>query len=444
MINRALALVILCVLIGCGPARATIETETCKVTYTATSGLTAFPYTFKIFEDSDLVVMVRDADGDENTLTLTTDYTVTGAGDDSGGTVTFLTAPYTTYGSGSTVIIQSSIPYTQETDFLEGGRFSADTLEGVLDKNTRLIQQLKADTDRSLKLPLSSTADPNLPDPALNAGRLLRYNASGNGLEAIATLAAGYALDVTAYCDAYDLQVLHNHTYMPIGYLRRSKFTYTGTMTFTVGPGVYDIVGAAGGWRSVFWSSDLTITNTYTDDGWYYLYIDDSAAAVDAPRELEATDFVISATAPSWSNAKQGWYNGNDRCIFAYNVTSGVIRPFSHDGGEYVQHTISSSDRAPADLTAAVGVPVKLPAFSTRGKFTLSAEMDGARLVWIAGGGFLNYTDLGYGISGATVYFPLFDFYVSANQKLTIALADYSGTNNIALKTNGWYFPSGM
>ena len=62
----------------------------------------------------------------------------------------------------------------------------------------------------------------------------------------------------------------------------------------------------------------------------------------------------------------------------------------------------------------------------------------------IAGGGFLNYTNLGYGISGATVYFPLFDFYASADQKLTIALADYSGTNNIALKTNGWYFPSGM
>lgn len=32
----------------------------------------------------------------------------------------------------------------------------------------------------------------------------------------------------------------------------------------------------------------------------------------------------------------------------------------------------------------------------------------------------------------------------AAFDKLTIALADYSGTNNIALKTNGWYFPAGM
>ena len=418
------------------PIHATVtDTESPVKVYTS-GAVTAYPIPFDYIDDEDIEVKLYvPATGATVTQTINVDYTIVS------DTVTYSAAP----GSAYHVILKRVTPFTQEGSWVAGSAPPLSAWESAFDKITYLTQDLNERLGRSILQPESATyRNLTMPDPVYNAGRLLRFNASGNGLEAIATLAAGYALDVTAYCDAYDLQVLHNHTYMPIGYLRRSKFTYTGTMTFTIGPGVYDIVGAAGGWRSVFWSSDLTITNTYTDSGWYYLYIDDSAAAVDAPRELGATDFICSATAPSWSNAKQGWYNGDDRCIFAYNVRTSVIRPFCHDGGEYVQHTISSSDRASADLTAAVEVPVKLPAFSTRGKFTLSTEMDGARLVWIAGGGFLNYTNLGYGISGATVYFPLFDFYTSADQKLTIALADYTGTNNIALKTNGWYFPSGM
>ena len=221
-----LFLTMLCLLIGGNPAWATIDTETSKVTYTATAGLTAYPYTFKIFEDSDLAVIVRDSAGIEYTQTLTTDYTVSGVGIDTGGTVTFVTAPYTTYGSGATVVIQSAIPYTQRTDFLEGGRFSADTLEGVLDKNTRLVQQVKTGLDRALKFPVSSTVNPELPDPALHAGRLLRIDLDGHGVDTVAVAEAGVCPDFTAYCDPSDLMYLHRNAYQPIGYARRSKFTY--------------------------------------------------------------------------------------------------------------------------------------------------------------------------------------------------------------------------
>jgi hypothetical protein len=43
----------------------------------------------KFFADSDLVVIIRSSTGTETTKTLTTHYTVTGAGSASGGTVVF-------------------------------------------------------------------------------------------------------------------------------------------------------------------------------------------------------------------------------------------------------------------------------------------------------------------------------------------------------------------
>ena len=58
-----------------------------RVQYVATAAQTDFDYPFPIFADADLVV---DVDG--VTQALATDYTVTGEGDDAGGTVTFLVA----------------------------------------------------------------------------------------------------------------------------------------------------------------------------------------------------------------------------------------------------------------------------------------------------------------------------------------------------------------
>ena len=58
-----------------------VTTETYKITYSCNDSQTVFPYTFPIFEDADLeVILVTVADDTETTLVLTTDYTVSGAG----------------------------------------------------------------------------------------------------------------------------------------------------------------------------------------------------------------------------------------------------------------------------------------------------------------------------------------------------------------------------
>lgn len=159
----------------------TISSTTMKLQYDCDGATSTFNYTFKIFEDSDLKVIVTDSDGEETTLTLTTDYTVTGAGDDSGGTVVLEDAA-TDAPSGSTLTIIRDVPYTQETDYTEGDDFPAEAHEDALDKLLMQILQLKMMLSRSLLLNITSEYDDlTLPDP--EAGYYLRWNAGETGLE---------------------------------------------------------------------------------------------------------------------------------------------------------------------------------------------------------------------------------------------------------------------
>ena len=58
----------------------TVSTTSNKVSFSANGSTTVFAYNFKIFADADLTVIIRAADGTETTKTLTTHYTVSGAG----------------------------------------------------------------------------------------------------------------------------------------------------------------------------------------------------------------------------------------------------------------------------------------------------------------------------------------------------------------------------
>jgi len=165
----------------------TISTETFRVSYTSTGG-TIYPYTFRILETTDLKVYVN------GTLkTESTDYTVTGAGNPSGGNVVFVSAPT----AGSTVlIVRDGITMTQETDYIENDSFPADSTEDALDKLTMLLQKVWDYTRRSVKLAITSNlTDLELPSP--EASKLLAWNSLGTALTNVSlsttTLAVGGA-----------------------------------------------------------------------------------------------------------------------------------------------------------------------------------------------------------------------------------------------------------
>lgn len=115
----------------------TVSTEVDHNDYTGNGVTTSFPYTFRIFQKSDLMVQVADLNENITVLTLDTDYTVTGAGGYSGGAVV-LTSPLA---NGWQISISRDLPVTQETDLRNQGKFFAEVHEDAFDKLTMLIQQ---------------------------------------------------------------------------------------------------------------------------------------------------------------------------------------------------------------------------------------------------------------------------------------------------------------
>jgi hypothetical protein len=154
----------------------TITSETARNDYIGDGSTATYAYTFKAFQDADLKV-VKTITGVDSTLVLTTDYTVTGAGEDAGGTVV-LTAGNLTSGHG--LSIQRQVAFTQTRDIRNQGTFYADQVMAGLDKLTMLAQQLEARADRSLQVPDGEDSVAVLPGAASRASSLLGFDANGS------------------------------------------------------------------------------------------------------------------------------------------------------------------------------------------------------------------------------------------------------------------------
>ena len=133
----------------------TISSTTVKNSYSGNGSTTAFAYTFKIFANTDLQVIIRSSTGTETVKTLTTHYTVSGVGDASGGNVTFTSG--NTPASGETVVIRRAVPQTQAIDYIANDPFPAESHGEGLDRATMTTQQVQEELDRSLKLSRTNT-----------------------------------------------------------------------------------------------------------------------------------------------------------------------------------------------------------------------------------------------------------------------------------------------
>ena len=133
----------------------TVSTTIIKNSHNGNGSTTNFAYQFKILQDSDLTVIIRSSTGTETTKSLSTHYTVAGAGDASGGSITFTTG--NTPASGETVVIRRNVPQTQAIDYIANDPFPAETHEEGLDRATMVAQQVSEEADRSIKLSRTNT-----------------------------------------------------------------------------------------------------------------------------------------------------------------------------------------------------------------------------------------------------------------------------------------------
>ena len=152
-----------------------VNDVTPRVQYTASGSQTVFAYGFPIFVDSDLKVYIG------STLkTLTTHYTVSGAGTTAGGNVTLGTGA----SAGDIVTIYRDLPVSRTSDYQTGGDLLAETLNDDLDKVVMMAQQNERDlNNRTLRFGQFTTGIPlaEFTESATDrANKVLAFDASGD------------------------------------------------------------------------------------------------------------------------------------------------------------------------------------------------------------------------------------------------------------------------
>ena len=149
-----------------------INDVSARIQYTATSGQTVFTVPFEFFENSDLKVYQGDT-----LLTITTHYTVVGAGVTGGGTVTFVTGAT----AGDTISIVRDVPVKRVTDFPVSGPFNINALNEDLDRLTAISQQQETRDTRTFRLADFDTPTSlnTVPSKANRAGKVFAFDSNG-------------------------------------------------------------------------------------------------------------------------------------------------------------------------------------------------------------------------------------------------------------------------
>ena len=147
----------------------------------ATAGQTLFNYGFEIADEDDLVVAQNGT-----VLTILTHYTVSGVGNENGGSITLVTGA----ALNDAVAMYSDEAITRAADYTTAGDYFASTVNAEMDKVFRLLGDNAASVQRTLRL---ADADPQdassfvLPLKSARLGNLLRFNATTGLPEMVAS-----------------------------------------------------------------------------------------------------------------------------------------------------------------------------------------------------------------------------------------------------------------
>lgn len=152
------------------PTHIQIGDVTPRIQYTGDGTQTAFTYIFPIFEDADMQVYLDNAKQSSG-------YTVTGAGESSGGSVTFDVAPPVSV----TVTLARRIAIERVSDFQESGEFRSKVINDELDYLTASLQQVADDQSRSAQISVTDPSSPDVTLPSPESNTVLAWNGTATG-----------------------------------------------------------------------------------------------------------------------------------------------------------------------------------------------------------------------------------------------------------------------
>lgn len=277
-------------------------TVTTTATRTSTAGdgvVTAFSFPYKFFANDDLtVILVVDATNVETTQTITTEYTVTGAGLDAGGAVTMVTAPAV----GETLVITREEQFTQGLDLVENDPLPSDLVEQQFDTVTMLAQQLDTRVDRSVRLSEGDItgASTVLATPVADA--YIMWSSDGLSLTSNPTADTGQRLggDGTVLLPWYSFSANPNSGIYRIG-ANNVGFSMDGTKVLDIDTsGINGAIGqttaAAGAFTAITLTTDLAVAHggtgasTLTDGG---ILLGSGTGAITAMAALADGEMIV-------------------------------------------------------------------------------------------------------------------------------------------------------
>ena len=160
----------------------TVQTNTNVASFNGNGVTQIFPIAFKFNNDTDLVaLLVDDSTGAAIRLTLNSDYTVSGEGDEDGGLINVVVAPAT----GQRLFVSRVVDILQMTDLRNQGKFFAEVHEDALDLLTMIAQQHQSDIARTLRVAETDPEPERIPSVAQRAGKLLAFDLQGNPTTAL-------------------------------------------------------------------------------------------------------------------------------------------------------------------------------------------------------------------------------------------------------------------
>lgn len=132
----------------------TLDTSVSKAVFRGNDAAVDFPFSFRVWEESELVVQVTGADGAVRDVTTQCSVTLS----EVGGTVHYAPGGLP-LAEGNTLVILRNMPFLQDVKLITGTRFDPAVIEEALDRAAAERQQLLEKANRAIVVPADS-ADP--------------------------------------------------------------------------------------------------------------------------------------------------------------------------------------------------------------------------------------------------------------------------------------------
>jgi hypothetical protein len=292
----------------------TVASTTRRNDYDGNGTTAAYAYSFKIFAQSHLQVVVRnDSTLVETVLTLTTHYTVSGTGSASGGTVTLVAGSFAWLDgsnylkTGYSMTIRRVPTLKQETDIRNQGSYFPETHEDQFDLFMHLLQYHEDELTRSVKLQTTSSLT-GITIPDVQADKAIYGKADASGLEwrTVTATSGSYPGGFTAGLDAAKAASPSTND------------VYIATDTKRV-----YVCFASGTWTPVEWKSGLDASKNA------------SPAAGEVYFATDSGKIYLCQVAGTWVNKLVGIFNG----IKGADIASATTIDLGASTGNFVDVT---------------------------------------------------------------------------------------------------------